>query len=634
MLANRRLCTANIVILLFLSLSCFAQKSAPLKVKKEGRHLQLNLTLPKKVSTIKWVMQSGRNEKITKLSDRSPNAPDDYTPPPEVAGRDIWFPVIDLALDNALTAIATFEKVQEGDSVCINGNFWDDCLALKPQVQYRTHLEHWENQLFVTSETAVLASFHLEKTVPIHENTTTASLRLTSLTDVWYGTLQAWAKTGDDDWSMIGETVLTKSPEKENNKAVVEELASEQVLKSLRASVDFLLKSQNKNPLSPTYGGLYLFYDLDASMYRRSDWMWSYGPSIKVLVEAASVPEVAAEFGYELLMESARLVAESSLRYQMTDEDHPAHGLVLCRYDPRTDSPQGAEGYYSPADSYFLAGWGWMPYYRATGDKRFLEASILMTEGIGKILTYDYLIEQDYLMKDGRWKNWTMDESGFGMKGAEEVYAVTQNRRHQVIGKQYIDGLLAHLERKDGLWDRTWHRNEADRADNGWPVGGERGTPVLIETKYSTRGLGWAMIGLLASHGLLPEDDTYLKKAIKLSNHLLEAQAADGHWDFVFQGNEYEDEVSAKGTALWTLLFYQLYQYTHEPLHLEAARKGLSWCMNQQYLGEDAAAYGGIAEINRESGVVYRRWNELICSYTVSWFGLALLEELKVQQPE
>nr|WKN35685.1 hypothetical protein K4G66_25280 [Tunicatimonas sp. TK19036] len=608
-----------------------AQKAAQLRVKETEKKIHLTLSLPKSLSQVKWVVQSGRNQVITKLSDRSSHAPADYTYPPEVAGREIWFPVIDIALDNTFAAVATFEQVQAEDSVCINGNFWDDCRALQPQMRYETHLEHWENQLFVTSETAVLKEFSLEKISTVEPGSKTLTLEVASLADDWYGTIQAWGLSSAGQWELLDEQKLAKDKATASSATPISQLTRQTVTENLSTTVSYLLGSQNKNPLSPTYGGLYLFYDMDADTYRRSDWMWSYGPSIKVLVEAACVPELSTEYGYENLIESARLVSEASLRFQVTDAAHPAYGLVLCRYDPRTDSPQGMEGYFSPADSYFMAGWGWMPYYKATGDTRFLEASVIMTKGIGRILTYDYLIEQDYLLKAGKWKNWTMDESGFGMKGAEEVYAATQNIRHQVIGKQYIDGLLKHLEREDGLWDRTWHRNEADRADNGWPVGGERGTPVLIETKYSTRGLGWAMIGLLSSHGLLPEGEVYLQKAIRLSDHLLNTQADDGHWDFLFQGNEYESEVSAKGTALWTLLFYQLYQYTHEDRHLEAARKGLTWCINQRYLGNESEAFGGIPEINRESGVVYRRWNELVCSYTLGWFGLALLEELKVQ---
>ena len=448
------------------------------------------------------------------------------------------------------------------------------------------------------------------------------------LSNDWSGTItiMGW---NNGKWEPVRDTLI----QRQESKVTMEEVRSldREVLNDrLKATLSFILESQNKNPLSPYYGGLYLIYDFNTSMFRRSDWVWSYGPSIKLLVEGAQNDFISKEMGYENLLSSARLLAESSLRFQILEEEHPAKGLVVCRYDPRMDTPHGAEGFSSPADSYFLAGWGWIPYYQFTKDERFLEAGKLMTREMKRILSYDEIVEQDYLMKAEKWKNWTMDESGFGMKGAEAVYKATEDEDFKRIGKDYISGLLKYLEREDGLWDRTWHRNEADRADNGWGVGAPRGEPVLITTKYSTRGLGWAMIGLLASHGMMPTEG-YLEKAEKMADVLMKYQQPEGYWPFIFKGGN--DEVqSVKGTTLWCLLFYELYQYTNNEEHLKAARKALRWCMNQQIINSSSVVNGGIPEITSESGVVYCRWNKVVCSYAMAWFGLALMEELKVQQ--
>lgn len=588
-----------------------------------------------KYDSLKWVIFSDRNNPVSKMTDRSANAPEDFVYPPEQEGKEIWFPVVDLTLRPGFKMIAHFEDVRQEDSVCFNGNFWDQCEKLNPRMVYPSHLEHWENQLFVQSKSALLKEIAFE--TPLMANN---ELALSPLSSNWSGRVEIWGMDRSRKWKKLDVAEVSigeeGKPATSNETVITKEL----VLKRLGSAAEYLVNSQNVNPLSLTYGGLYLFYDIESDTYRRSDWIWSYGPSIQVLLEASGIPNLSSRFSSEKFMTSARLVAEASLRFQQEDKSHPAHGLVMCRYDPRTDSPQGAEGYFSPADSYFLAGWGWMPYYKATGDKRFLDATVLMTEGIDRILGSDAvsrqeIVEQDYLMKAGKWKNWTMDESGFGMKGAEELYKITRDPYHRSVGEAYIKGILNYLERPDGLWDRTWHRNDSLRADNGWPVGAPKGTPVLIETKYSTRGLGWAMIGLLASHGMMPEDNLYLDKAIKLSEHLLKAQAEDGHWDFLFDGGGYEEEISEKGTALWSLLFYQLYQYTGNEQHLNVARKALLWCMNNQYTEPgNSPVYGGIVGKNRESGVVYRRWSPLICSYTVAWYGLALLEELKLQDSQ
>ncbi len=585
--------------------------------------------------SLKWVISSERNVPLARMRDRSPNAPEDYQYPPEVPGRQIWFPVLDLQLRPGLRMVASFENVRVGDSVCLNGNFYRVCDPLKTQMIYSSRLEHWENQLFIKSENVVLTEINFQ--LPVSEN---KDLELRPLTSHWSGHVEIQGLDENKQWKKIASKGFTIGQSASPELAAEKEIDQSLVLERLALAADYLANSKNRNPYSPTYGGLYLFYDMEMDTYRRSDWIWSYGPSIQVLIEASKLSGLSNNHAGEEYMTAARQVAEASLRFQQRENDHPAYGLVMCRYDPRTDSPQGAEGYFSPADSYFLAGWGWMPYYQATDDKRFLEATRLMTAGIDRILGPDKLtengihpiVEQDYLMKAGKWKNWTMDESGFGMEGAEQLFLATNDPYVREVGERYIKGLLDHLERQDGLWDRTWHRNDSLYADNGWPVGAPRGTPVLIETKYSTRGLGWAMIGLLSSHGMMPENDVYLKKAIKLSDHLIESQAADGHWDFLFDGGGYPEEVSEKGTALWSLLFYELYRYTKEERHLNAARKALLWCINNQYISpENSPALGGIVGKNRESGVVYRRWSPLICSYTVAWFGLALLEELKLQ---
>jgi hypothetical protein len=612
------------------SVSLFGQE---LKVTENGT---VNFIPSRKGShqSMKWVIYSDRNSPVARMTDRSAHAPEDFVDRPVDPGSQIWFPVIDVALRPGLQLIAEFEDVRAGDSVCFNGNFQNICTGLKSRMIYTQHLEHWENQLYVESESALLKSAAFEFPV------VTGEFSLKPLSAYWKGKVEVWGKDKTGNWEKLDSEELTVGQKEKLVLTRESTITKDLVLQRLAAASEYLVNSRNLNPYSPTYGGLYLFYDLEWDTYRRSDWIWSYGPSIQVLLEASKLRNLSDTYSSETFMTSARQVAEASLRFQETNENHPAHGLVMCRNDPRTDSPQGAEGFYSPADSWFLAGWGWMPYYNHTGDKRFLDATILMTKGVDRILGPDadrepQLIEQDYLMKAGKWKNWTMDESGFGMKGAEELYQVTKDPYHRDVGEEYITGLLAHLERPDGLWDRTWHRNDSLHADNGWPVAAPRGTPVLIETSKSTRGLGWAMIGLLASQGLMPEGDVYLKKAIKLSDHLIETQAEDGHWDFLFGGGAYPGEISEKGTALWCLLFYQLYEYTKDERHLNTARKALLWCVNNQYTGpEESPAYGGIMGKNRESGVVYRRFSPLICSYTVGWYGLALLEELKLQDRE
>lgn len=402
------------------------------------------------------------------------------------------------------------------------------------------------------------------------------------------------------------------------------------MVNELKQTIKYVLACQNINPLSPTYGGLFLFYDLDSKTYRRSDWIWTYGPAIKLMLDAAKIREIADEFGYEKLIETARLIGEASLRFQILDKVHPAYGLAISRFDPRMIYPEGFSSYISPADSHFLAGWGWIPLFEATGDRRFLDASILQSEQIGRIIKSDSIVEQDFVTKANKWKNWTMDESGFGMQGFAEVFKITQDKVHLRIGREYIDGLINVLEDPRGLWYRNWHRNRADHTDDCWAAGKPIGEPVLMTDGQTARGNGWAMMGLLASHRMMPEGNYYLKKARRLSDNMIDLQLKDGSWSFNLYKPVSEVGVSDKGTPLWSLLLFQLYQNTGDSKYLEAAQKALQWCRNNKYSGEDTLASGGIVGTTSASGIVYRNNFPLICTYTMDWFGLALLEQMKL----
>ena len=177
-----------------------------------------------------------------------------------------------------------------------------------------------------------------------------------------------------------------------------------------------------------------------------------------------------------------------------------------------------------------------------------------------------------------------------------------------------MDNMIRMFESPNGLWYRRYHQD----------------TKTVSRVESITRGQGWAMEGLLAMDRMIP-DSIYLEKAVKLADHLLHYQQPEGYWFTRMQGTLKENGISEKGTALWSLLFYYLYERTGDERHLHAARRALAWCVRIQENGDDYHAFGGIAGVSPMSGVVFRPWFPLVCLYTCSFAGLAIIEELKIQ---
>ena len=138
-----------------------------------------------------------------------------------------------------------------------------------------------------------------------------------------------------------------------------------------------------------------------------------------------------------------------------------------------------------------------------------------MVQETGRILdSYDIIIEQDYITAENEWKDWIMDESGFGMIGFAELYKVLPESWISDIARDYIDRLIDVFERGDGYWNRIWWKS----------------IQKIEKTSYNTKGFGWAMIGLINSYKMLG-DRKYLEKARKMADNIISEQQNDGKWD-------------------------------------------------------------------------------------------------------
>jgi unsaturated chondroitin disaccharide hydrolase len=548
---------------------------------------------------------SGRNTYISKMSDvsehdkiRNETARDSNkrlgNRSHEAAAGiyEIWYPVVDIRLDDTITGVL---RLTGAGTCTLNRMFTTDVADGAKEISVPAAvLEHWEN-ILITRGNVECASFCLRKS--LNNDCTHIAIKL--LSDNWSGVARLRGVDGAVSWESgmlvhVGNRVLSGTGDSG----------------ALKDTLDYILRCQVKKPDSIFHNGLYLFYDHDAKTYRCPSWIWTWGTAIHLLLEANKIDGLRAEYASGQLLQAAREIGDASLRFQKTDNSsHPAHGLVTCRVDYDARLKGGYMEFLSPPDSLFLAGWGWMPLYAATGDERYLNATKLLVTETARILKQNTdIIEQDYMIPAEEWKDWILDEAGFGMKGIAALFAADPNLLWQRIGKEYIEQCLSIFEREDGLWDRMWTRS----------------TATITKTEYHTRGAGWAMEGLLSAYELL-RDTRYLEKAAKMADCLIQHQNTDGSWSFEFDKKPEAYGRSEKGTAYWANLLYRLNDFRPQPRYAQAAQRALDWCVANQYRGADCDGFGGVIGRTPHSGVVYRRFFDLSCTYTSAFFGEALI---------
>lgn len=581
-----------------------------------NRILQIDSTLPAGYAGYELRIYSSRNDVIVKESDFSP-----YDPNPETRlygttyegmyNLNYLFPVIDFKHHSDMEAVVTFEDVIHG-SWAMNPMYYKGRFPLSEKVVIPSNvLEWWENFFHYDNPQPLAKEFYLRKS---YADAGDLSLSVELLTDIWEGRFVIYGLSDSGEETLLEEQAFETKPTVavHTKPAQPRDLSRESLIQALDDTIGFILRSQNYNPDSYLTGGTHLFYDYDARTFRQKNWLWTYGPSIKTLLDAREIPEIAEKYDVEVLLQSAIDQGELCLRHLKEDETKPHNGLMLCRYEfSLINTVAGYELKYGPADGLFQVGFGMIPLYRATGDARYLQFGETMVKATGKLLDLDVIVQQDFYEVTDSWKNYSRNESGFGMEGIAEVYKETQNPEYLEIGKKFIDQLIQWLEMEDGSWARNYWRHSR----------------VVEPTDYATKSMGWAMMGL-TSAVTLGFGQEYLNKSIVMAQQLIDHQLPDGSWSYNYSEDISVNGVSEKGTAVWSLLMYRLYHMTNDTACLNCARKALTWLINNQYLGEDIDGYGGIPVRGPRAGVIYRDYFKLACQYTSGLFGLALMEEL------
>ncbi|MDL2234037.1 hypothetical protein LJC63_10745 [Ruminococcaceae bacterium OttesenSCG-928-L11] len=587
----------------------------------DGTHGELEVRLPAPAVQVSLTYRSGRNRTIPLVTDASERQPEsERTAPVKLPEQECWLPVVDVAVTPGMYGRVAVQK-QAGGSYAWNGHLFparhpvEDTLHIPGQ-----QLLDWENVLWFSRRDNAVTEFALVQTYPHLPSTSLAFQRdIAFLTDCWYGEIQVSATLADGQDVLVGAvTVAEHYPA--GIPSAADGLNRNALTGALRENLRYILDSRVHSANSPSRDGFYLFYDMDARTYRNAFWPWGWGPAIRALLDSGEIPEIAAEFDPDTLKTAAYRAGKASLRYMVEAPGHITHHLSTSRYDPNPLMDGGVrERICCSADGGFLCGWAWLPLYRATGDERFLTAAKHHADRVEELCREFGVPPQDYAGETKAFTAHTLDESGFGTEAFEALFRETGDTAYQELSRRYMDLHVEKFRREDGLWQRLYHR-PTDSAE---------------ESIYMTRGLGWAMEGLLCTHRTMAgTTDRYLQQAREMADQLLRYQRPDGAWNFRFNQPEEDVGIGEKGVALWSLLFYQLHRETGDPAHLSAARKALGWCMRNQQTGGTAGERGAVPGISPQSAVVYRKWYKIACLYTAGFFALALLEELKLHDTD
>lgn len=585
-----------------------ALHAAHWSVQQGSRSLRAEFHPDPGTSSVTFEIHSSRNQPVVAYSDLSPLRPTN-APPPLDHSNECFYPVMDLLPPPGFRAVALFTDSTPEGQIAVNSWIEHASMPMAPRIEIPAErLLQWENTIWINNRISHLSSFHLEWTA--QANNQPIAFELHPLSPIWSGMMVARPVSALGDALPPVVTALSLP----DIDLPPPQPASDRRRKLRHALVALLrhtMTSINHDPRDPTRGGLYVFYDKSASTYRSPHWIWGWPPSVKLLLDAHHHPEIASQFEPNELLEAALSIGEASLRFVYERPGHPADGLPVSRWDRGPAYALGHDQAITPPDAGFIAGVAWIPLYEGTGDKKWLQAALRVADSIEDLMLTHEIPPQNFWTRTQEWSDRTIDESGFGSEVYAELYRVTGDPRYRELGRLYMEQHLAALGKPDGLWYRFIQHSTGFRK----------------ETMKMTRGLGWPMEGLLAGHRMLP-NGRYLAEAVRMAEHLLEAQLPDGSWPHRFDRAVDEFGIGAKGTVLWSWLFYELHRQTEDPRHLHAARSALDWALLHQDWSDDPHARGGIASASHHAAVGYREFFPHTCTYAAGFFGLAILNEL------
>lgn len=558
--------------------------------------------LPADLAIVEVRYFSERNKTVSRLSETSPADPH---PSSQLAGSDsaeLYFPIVDIVVEPGMSMVLRFPEAKDhafsetkwawnGHSGGPNGS------GIERIRIDGAYLQPWENSLFVGSPHRTSPSIYLSWIIPVlPTGNRTVHVSLQPLAGRTRGSIQLVDPATNTVVQEIPVDALPRASD-----------TAPAVFDPLAATLRFIQSSVVRDSMSPFFGGLHTFFDFEADTFRMPHWIWSWGPSIKLLLACSRLDRFpVAE--RKRCARTAEMIGHASLRFQEARPGHRTDRLGTVRWDPVCAASGYREYITGGSDANFLSGLGWIPLYEATGNDAYLRAAERLAEKTLELVEEFGVPPQDWDVRANDWTEHTLDESGFGVEGFEALYRVTHDLRYRAGGKAYIDAHIQRFERPDGLWERKWlWRKQAAK-----------------ETQFMTRGQGWALEGLISAFRLTG-DSVYLEKACRLADVVLSHQQAQGFWFFIFNDQEGRAGIGDKATALFAYLLSELFILTGDAKYKAAAAHAVRWFSASLCRDQNSPGFGSCPVRSHQSAVVYRRYFPCSCVYASAFFGLAML---------
>lgn len=587
----------------------------------------VTMDLPNWVEKVEIQIVTDRNCPLSKYTDVAENNPHSEQEEEEMAkfNSELLFPIVDIEPKAGMEL--RFAFANDNGEYCFNPMYDKKTSPLSKLVNIQAdRLERWENLMYITSGNNMPVDCRLVQTCLPFAGKVWSTFKL--LSKDWSGVITIVGMNESRQETLYTDNILSvwKAPIKNDKKLTIENLPVDgsvpdlsYVENSISETLSFLFRAKNESKYEPSSGGMYLFYDVEKKCFRANHWNWTWGPAIKFMIEAANTnlsdsPDKCIDY--------ARSMADVVLRYQHgnTDGEYDfLSGIGMGRWQNNLEHPHGVMGYYSVADSGFCAKWGLMPLYEKTKDEKYLKSVVSLYEGAKMWMEKFSVIPSDYREDIHDFTIGTLDETMFGSGLFEALWKATNNEEVRSVGKKYFKNIVNVLNMDNGMWARFYIHNE--QKSNGF--------------EHDTKGHGWAMDGLLCAYEMDREDDEYLRMAQKTADFIIENQQPDGFFNNYF-AIEDGGGIGEKSTALWSWLLYRLYSLCrnedNSEKYLIAARRALCYLMRSQQIDGDPMVRGGLIAESQQSGIVYRPFFKMACTYASSFFGLAAIEEWKLQK--